>query len=162
MASASPPDDEHAPTGEEDELELTSIMDAEQRRALQKATRAAAEAQALKEADPKAGERETARPPPEALAAVEGEVSIPKPPSVPSVSPVSREQPVAKPAAVEKKEEPPAPPAKKAAAAASTATAKAAVKAPAPAPASSSSSTSYTLALVAFVLLAAAIAFALR
>jgi hypothetical protein len=161
MASASGPDDEKLPHGEEDELELTSIMDAEQRRALQKAARAAAEAQGLKEADPKVAERETARPPPEALAAVQGEVAIPKAPSLPSVHPVSREQPVAKAPAVEEEKPAPAPRAPKPAAAAAT---------PAPAPSSSPSSSSasstaspgYTLALVAFVLLAAAIAFALK
>jgi hypothetical protein len=83
--SASPPDDSNTPVGaeEEEDLELTSIMDAEQRRALQKAARTGKAAEETKEA-----ERPTARPPPQAVAAVlEEEVAIPKAPLVPSELP---------------------------------------------------------------------------
>jgi hypothetical protein len=62
-----------------DDLEMTSVMNPEQRRELQRAARTAKEQ-----------ERETARPPPEATAAIEEEVSIPvsqaTSPAMPSTS----------------------------------------------------------------------------
>jgi hypothetical protein len=124
-----PPDDGDAPEGHDvdDEPEMTSIMDAEQRRELQRVTRAA------KEPD-----RETARPPPEAFKALEAEaeVVIPKAAAVPAEAV----------AAV-----PPQPPWKRAPPAAEGPRAPAASPAP-----------SATWFVVAFVLLAAAIAFEMR
>jgi len=112
-----PPGDDDAPEGDDlDEAEMTSIMDAEQRRELQRVTRLAKEP-----------ERETARPPPEAVIVVEAEVVIPRAAAIPA-------------------EAVPAP-----------------ESAPAPIPArSASADPSTTWAVVAFVLLAAAIAFVLR
>ena len=97
-----------------DDLEMTSVMNPEQRRELQRAARTAKEQ-----------ERETARPPPEATAAIEEEVSIPRAAAVPAEAVAS------------------------------------------PAPASpvaeeSSPATSATWFVIAFILLAAAIAFELR
>jgi hypothetical protein len=120
-APVPPPDDDHAPEGDDlDEAEMTSIMDAEQRRELQRAARTAKEP-----------ERETARPPPEAMIAVEAEVVIPRAAAIPA-------------------EALPTP-----------------VPAPAPSPAtvsavSPSPPPSTTWSVVAFVLLAAAIAFEMR
>jgi hypothetical protein len=80
-SAPAPPGDGKAPDGEEDELEMTSIMDAEQRRELQKAARTLkAEAQP----EPEELQRPTARPPPEAVAVVEQEVAIPKPQPIPA------------------------------------------------------------------------------
>ena len=118
-----PPDEGDAPEGEDlDEPEMTSIMDAEQRRELQRAARSAKEP-----------ERETARPPPEAMIAEEvargAEVVIPRAAAVPTE--------------------------------ALRAPAPAAVAATAPAPEDRQTpSTSWFV--VAFVLLAAAVAFELR
>lgn len=121
-----PPDDGNAPEGDDlDEAEMTSIMDAEQRRELQRVTRAAKEP-----------ERETARPPPEAMLAVEAEVVIPKAAAVPAEA---VPEPVGEP-------EPPS----------------GASRSPAPVPASTSPAPSATWSVVAFVLLAAAIAFEMR
>jgi hypothetical protein len=78
-SAPAPPGDGHAPDGDEDELELTSIMDADQRRALQKAAREKAG-----EAEPEELQRPTARPPPEAVAVAQGEASIPKAQRVPA------------------------------------------------------------------------------
>jgi hypothetical protein len=120
---ASTPDDSKAPVGaeEEEDLELTSIMDAEQRRALQKAARTGKAAE-----DPQEAERPTARPPPQVVAAaLAEEVAIPKAPLVPSELP---KRGARKPAA------------------------RTSVEAP----------TLATWELVAFVLLAAAVAYALR
>jgi hypothetical protein len=115
-----PPGDGDAPEGDDlDEAEMTSIMDAEQRRELQRAARTAKEP-----------ERETARPPPEAAIAAEAEVVIPKAPGLPSEA---RQAPKA---AAE-----PSPP----------------LAAQLSSPASSS-----TWFVLAFVLLAAAIAFEMR
>jgi hypothetical protein len=115
-----PPGDGNAPEGDDlDEAEMTSIMDAEQRRELQRAARTAKEP-----------ERETARPPPEAAAAAEAEVVIPKAPALPSEARPAPE-PLSAPS--------PAP------------------SAELPSPASSS-----TWFVLAFVLLAAAIAFEMR
>jgi hypothetical protein len=124
-SAPAPPGIDDVPEGEEvDETEMTSIMDASQRRELQEAARAAA----------KEAERETARPPPEALLAVEAEVVIPRAAAVPAEA-IERDD--------EEAESAPAP-APRAAAAASS-----------PAP-------SITWAVVAFVLLAAAIVFEMR
>ena len=115
-----PPDDGNAPEGDDlDEAEMTSIMDAEQRRELQRVTRTGKEP-----------ERETARPPPEAVVATETEVVIPKAPALPSEA---RPKPEA-------------------------------VSAPSPAPAVQlpSPASSPTWFVLAFVLLAAAIAFEMR
>ena len=91
-----PPDDgDKSPELEDpDDLEMTSIMDAEQRRELQKAAREAARA--------KEPERETARPPAEATAlAAEERLTIPKaallPAEVRPQSPVPPAAPVEKP-----------------------------------------------------------------
>jgi hypothetical protein len=124
-----PPDDGDAHDGHdvEDETEMTSIMDAEQRRELQRVTRAA------KELD-----RETARPPPEAVKALEAEaeVVIPKAAAVPAeaVAALPSQRPV-----------------KRASATAEGPRASAVPPAP-----------SATWFVVAFVLLAAAIAFEMR
>jgi hypothetical protein len=116
-----PPDDDHAPEGDDvDEAEMTSIMDAEQRRELQRAARTAKEP-----------ERETARPPPEAMIAVEAEVVIPRAAGIPAEA---LRTPV---------------PASAPSSAAATAV-------------SSSPAASMTWSVVAFVLLAAAIAFEMR
>lgn len=126
--SAPVPPDDDAPEGQdvEDEPEMTSIMDAEQRRELQRVTRAAKEPDC-----------ETARPPPEAVKALEAEaeVVIPKAAAIPAeaVAAVPSQRPAKRPAA---KPEGPAP-------------------AASPAP-------SATWFVVAFVLLAAAIAFEMR
>jgi hypothetical protein len=131
-SAAEPPDDGRVPDADDDELaeeEMTSIMDAEQRRQLQRAARA------LKEP-----ERETARPPPEATDAVEAEIAIPKAAAVPESLVAT---PVATPVA-KIRSTPPA--ARPTAAATSSATA----------------ATTPVFWVVAFVLLAAAIAFELR
>jgi hypothetical protein len=115
-----PPDDGNAPEGDDlDEAEMTSIMDAEQRRELQRVTRTGKEP-----------ERETAPPPPEAVVATEAEVVIPKAPALPSEA---RPRPEA-------------------------------ASAPSPAPAVQlpSPASSPTWFVLAFVLLAAAIAFEMR
>jgi hypothetical protein len=115
-----PPDDGSAPEGDDlDEAEMTSIMDAEQRRELQKAARTAKEP-----------ERETARPPPEAMLAVEAEVVIPRAAAVPAEA-LARLDPAPEPS-------------------------------PAPTAQLSSPAPSATWFVVAFVLLAAAIAFEMR
>jgi hypothetical protein len=81
-----PPGNGDAPEGDDlDEAEMTSIMDAEQRRELQRVTRLAKEP-----------ERETARPPPEAMIAVEAEVVIPRAAAVPAealLAPISEATP---------------------------------------------------------------------
>jgi hypothetical protein len=59
-----------------DDLEMTSVMDGAQARELQRAARIASEAE-------REAERETARPPPAAVVAVGGEVSIPRAPAIP-------------------------------------------------------------------------------
>jgi hypothetical protein len=81
-SASSPPGDGQGPNGEDEELELTSIMDAEQRRALQKAARKLE----TKESEPEEQQRPTARPPPEADAAARSErdVAMPKPQRVPA------------------------------------------------------------------------------
>jgi hypothetical protein len=112
------PDDEGL-----DELEMTSVMDGAQARELQRAARIASEAE--READ-----RETARPPPGAPVAVEGEVSIPRAPAIPAEA-------LRTPAPV--------------------AATLAGAESPAP-----EADSSLTLFVLAFVLLAAAIAFELR
>jgi hypothetical protein len=124
-----PPDDRDAPEGLdlEDETEMTSIMDAEQRRELQRVTRAA------KEPD-----RETARPPPEAVQALEAEAEV----VIPKAAAVPAEAVAALPSQR---------PAKRAAAAT-----------PLPRAPSSSPASSATWFVLAFVLLAAAIAFEMR
>jgi hypothetical protein len=115
-----PPGDDDAPEGDDlDEAEMTSIMDAEQRRELQRVTRLAKEP-----------ERETARPPPEAVIVVEAEVVIPRAAAIPAE-------------AVPAPESAPAP-----------------MRRPLRCRRARTSST--TWAVVAFVLLAAAIAFVLR
>ncbi|HEY8090175.1 MAG TPA: hypothetical protein VIF09_20080 [Polyangiaceae bacterium] len=78
-ASAPPDDEKKSPDqdGSEDELEMTSIMDAEQRRELQRAARKEAERQ-------KEPERETARPPAEVSAALAEDMAIPKAAAVPA------------------------------------------------------------------------------
>jgi hypothetical protein len=123
-----PPGDGNAPEGDDlDEAEMTSIMDAEQRRELQRVTRAAKEP-----------ERETARPPPEAMLAVEAEVVIPKAAAVPAeaLPGASEPEPESRPSAS---------------------------PSPSPSPAQlSSPAPSATWFVVAFVLLAAAIAFEMR
>jgi len=116
-----PPGDDHAPEGDDlDEAEMTSIMDAEQRRELQRVARVAKEP-----------ERETARPPPEAMMAVQAEVVIPRAAAIPAEAletPAAESAPSPVPTA-----------------------------APSPSPAPST-----TWFVVAFVLLAAAIAFEMR
>jgi len=129
------------PAGQDDDVdesEMTSVMGAEQRRALQQAAREAAAAAAKSAQE----ELPTAPPPPPTSGA--HAVALPKPPAVPTdighvPEPRASDPPESK---VEKKE-----------------IAKAGVvgSAPAASPAAWSN-----LALVAFVLLAAAIAFALR
>ena len=135
-ASAPPEKDEEVPQPgdeSEDDLEMTSIMDAEQRRELQRAARKEAERQ-------KEPERETARPPPEVSAAIEQEaVAIPKAAKVPSEAPKAEE----------------------------SSSTKAGARDPARAhPVIRSSETARplfdTVTIVAFVLLAAAVAYALR
>jgi hypothetical protein len=79
-----PPGNDLVPEGEEDELDMTSIMDAEQRRALQKAARTGKGEAAKREAEPEEQQRPTARPPPGAAAVAEGELAIPKPQPVPA------------------------------------------------------------------------------
>jgi hypothetical protein len=117
-----PPGDGDAPEGDDlDEAEMTSIMDAEQRRELQRVTRTGKEP-----------ERETARPPPEAVMAAEAEVVIPKAAAVPAEA-------LRKPEPEPASEPSPAPVARPSS----------------PAPAS-------TWFVLAFVLLAAAIAFEMR
>ena len=117
-----PPGDGDAPEGDDlEEPEMTSIMDAEQRRELQRATRAAKEP-----------ERETARPPPEALVAVEAEVVIPKAAAVPAEALRNADpEPASEPS-------------------------------PAPAARHDSPAPSSVWVVLAFVLLAAAIAFEMR
>jgi hypothetical protein len=140
-ASAPPGDDEKSPDPEnpEDELEMTSIMDADQRRELQRVAREAARA--------KEPERETARPPAEVSAALAAEeLAIPRAGGVPSdVSPV-----VDPPSGLD-----------------TPALGLASVPAPARAPAPAAGAAQKAPAsdgwmLFAFVLLAAAVAFALR
>ena len=132
-SATKPPDEGPAPEGDElDETEMTSIMDADQRRELQRAARA------LKEPD-----RETARPPPEAAIAVEAEAAIPKAAAVPAEAlalPESTPEPASEP-----EPEPTAPPARKAAAAGT------------PAPSGLN-----VWWVISFVLLAAAIVFEMR
>jgi len=130
-----PPGDGNAPEGDDlDEAEMTSIMDAEQRRELQRVTRTGKEP-----------ERETARPPPEAVIAAEAEIVIPKAAAVPAE---------AMPEA-EAEAEAEAEPEPEAEMAPEPAPAPAAVRSPDPVP-------STTWSVVAFVLLAAAIAFEMR
>jgi hypothetical protein len=88
-APAPPGEPPKAPdAGEEDEAEMTSIMDAEQRRALQQAARSGQSTEgAAPPTKAKEAERPTARPPPEAAAVVQEEVAIPKAPAVPSEAP---------------------------------------------------------------------------
>lgn len=116
--------------GEEDEAEMTSIMDAEQRRELQRAAREAARVQApvAAEAKPEELERATARPPAEHEAIAAGELTIPKAAPVPAEAEIEAPAPAKAPAATT--------------------------------PAASSSSPVWVL--VAFALLLAAVAFALR
>lgn len=124
-ASAPPGDDEKSPELEDDNPEMTSIMDADQRRELQKAARAEAARmnQPAKEKEP---ERVTARPPAEAAAlAADERLQIPKAAAVPAEA--LPKTPVPPPQAVEKQVAGPS-----------------------------------TWMVVAFVLLAAAVVFALR
>ncbi|HEY3817834.1 MAG TPA: hypothetical protein VGL81_11710 [Polyangiaceae bacterium] len=116
-----PPDDGTVPEGDDlDEAEMTSIMDAEQRRELQRAARTQKEP-----------ERETARPPPEAALAAEAEAEVVIPKAAALPTDMSHE-PAPEPA---------------------SAPARPASRDPAP---------STTWAVLAFVLLAAAIAFEMR
>jgi hypothetical protein len=91
MASSAPapPGGRPPAAGEEDETEMTSIMDADQRRELQRAAREAAQV-----LEP---ERETARPPPEHEALATEELAIPKAAAVPAEARV--EAPVSRPPA---------------------------------------------------------------
>ncbi|HEY1692784.1 MAG TPA: hypothetical protein VGG39_11515 [Polyangiaceae bacterium] len=86
-AASKPPDSKPLAVPEEDETEMTSIMDADQRRELQRAARAeAARMQEPTGEAPKAAdlERPTARPPAEAEALAAEELAIPKSARVPS------------------------------------------------------------------------------
>jgi hypothetical protein len=89
-ASAPPGDGDPANVApaEDEDLEMTSVMDAEQRRALQKAARAEAE-KAAAAAAPKEEDRATARPPPGQVPSSEGDVAIPKAPKLPSEAPAA-------------------------------------------------------------------------
>jgi hypothetical protein len=117
-----------------DDLEMTSVMDGAQARELQRAARLASEAEReaarLASEAEREGQRETARPPPAALVAVEAEVSIPRAPAVP-VEALRTPEPMVAASAVSEVEAPAA-------------------------------DGSVTWLVLAFVLLAAAIAFELR
>jgi hypothetical protein len=77
MSSVAPKSDDLLSTPEEDEEDMTSIMSADQRKALQQAASNTKEADTL--------ERDTARPPPSAEAAAEvAAVEIPKAPAAPA------------------------------------------------------------------------------
>jgi hypothetical protein len=128
-SSSAPPDDGDLPESEDDDdLELTSVMNVEQQRALRKAARKAAEVEMA--ADP---ERPTARPLP--AAGVVADVAIPKAPPVPAATEI--DPPAEAPA-----EDPPAAPVEEQ-------------------PAAGGRSIT-TIAWVAFVVLLAAVAYALR
>jgi hypothetical protein len=127
-SSSAPPDDGDIPDPDDEDLELTSVMNVEQQRALRKAARKAAEIEA---ADP---ERPTARPLP--AAGIAADVAIPKAPAVPTE-------------AVAEIDPPPTP------------AAPASPTPPEESPAGTGRSIA-TLAWLGFIVLAAAVAYALR
>jgi hypothetical protein len=127
MTSVAPKTGDTPSLPDEDEAEMTSIMSADQRKALQQAASNSKEAETL--------ERETAKPPPPAQAAAEDveAIKIPKAPALPGAARASKASPAA-PAA----------------------------KAPSRIAAPAASSGWTTWELVPFVLLAVAVAVALR
>ena len=129
MTSVAPKTGDTPSLPDEDEAEMTSIMSADQRKALQQAASNSKEAETL--------ERETAKPPASAQAAADVEaIKIPKAPALPGAARAAKANPPAQAAKA------PSP------------------VAPSPAPEANASWTTWEL--VPFVLLAVAVAVALR
>ncbi len=79
MSTVAPKSDDLLAPAEEDDEDMTSVMSADQRKALQQAASNTKEAETL--------ERDTARPPPSAEAVAEAAaVAIPKAPAAPAVA----------------------------------------------------------------------------